>query len=235
MRLSVRRALIAASGLMLAATTLNAGDLMTDNAASIVRGGQLYDKWWKVVKGTEPSGTHAAYPADAAKEGSSTWRCKECHGWDYIGPDGRYSSGSHYTGIKGISDMAGGDVAAVAAAIRGGPHGFGADLLDDQAINDLAMFVSQGQFDIDSYISDGKSTGDAAVGEPIYQTVCAGCHGADGAKITDMPPLGEISGNPQESMHKIMFGQPDESMPALYVFGPQVAADITAYMHTLPQ
>lgn len=213
----------------------HAQDLALENAASIVRGGQIYDKWWKVLKTAEPTGTHSAYPADAAKEGSSTWRCKECHGWDYVGPKGRYSSGSHFTGIVGIEGVAGGDPTVIAAAIRGAPHGFGSDLIDDAAMTDLANFVSQGQFDMSPHIADGKSTGDAAAGEQLYATLCAGCHGADGMKITDMPPLSEISGNPQETMHKILFGQPNEAMPALYVFGPQVAADITAYLHTLPQ
>ena len=26
--------------------------------------------------------------------GSDTWRCKECHGWDYMGVDGAYAGGS---------------------------------------------------------------------------------------------------------------------------------------------
>jgi thiosulfate dehydrogenase len=214
---------------------VQAQGLEFENAASIVRGGQLYDKWWKITKSTEPSETHSAYQADTGRDGSGTWRCKECHGWDYIGPKGRYSSGSHYTGIKGIEGLAGGDPTEISASIRGGPHNFSAEQIDDASMADLANFVSQGQFDMSPYIADGKSTGDAAVGEPLYATLCAGCHGADGAKIKEMPPLGEISGNPQETMHKILFGQPAEAMPALYVFGPQVAADITAYLHTLPQ
>lgn len=212
-----------------------AGEMNMENAASIMRGGQLYDKWWKVNGADEPSGTHSAYPADAAKDGSATWRCKECHGWDYIGPNGRYASGSHYTGIKGVADLAGGDTAAIAAAIRGEPHGFTDAHLSDGDVADLALFIAQGQVDIASYISDGMASGDAATGEAVYATVCAGCHGNDGMKIKDMPPLGEIAGNPQETMHKILFGQPNEAMPGLLVFGSDLAADITAYLHTLPK
>lgn len=210
-------------------------DLAITDAASIARGGQIYDKWWKVLGSPEPTETHAAYPADSAKDGSATWRCKECHGWDYIGPNGRYSSGSHFTGIKGIEGMAGGDTVAIAAAIRGGPHGLTPAMIDDAAMADLALFVSQGQYDITAYVVDGASTGDTAVGEAAYATVCAGCHGSDGMKIKEMPPLGELSGNPQEMMHKIMNGQPTEAMPAMRIFGPQLAADITAYMATLPK
>jgi mono/diheme cytochrome c family protein len=212
-----------------------AADLNTENAASIVRGGQLYDKWWKVNGAAEPSATHPAYPATSKQEGSGTWRCKECHGWDYIGAEGRYSSGSHFSGIVGISGMAGGDTAAIAAAIRGGSHGFTADMLSDADVADLANFVSAGQYDMTSYLADGMSTGDAATGGAVYATVCAGCHGDDGMKIKDMPPMGEIAGNQQETLHKIMFGQPHEAMPALYVFGAQVAADVAAYVATLPK
>jgi len=28
------------------------------------------------------------------RSGKDTWRCKECHGWDYMGVDGAYGSGS---------------------------------------------------------------------------------------------------------------------------------------------
>ena len=70
--------------------------------ADAVRGGLLYDKYWKVTGGEEPTGEHILYPSFGVNTGNSTWRCKECHGWDYIGKDGRYSSGSHYTGINGL-------------------------------------------------------------------------------------------------------------------------------------
>jgi thiosulfate dehydrogenase len=31
----------------------------------------------------EPQGTHPSYPKAGKKTGAGTWRCKECHGWDY--------------------------------------------------------------------------------------------------------------------------------------------------------
>ena len=36
------------------------------------------------------------------RAGADTWRCKECHGWDYAGKDGAYGSGDHRTGIVGV-------------------------------------------------------------------------------------------------------------------------------------
>ena len=55
---------------------------------SVARGGQLYDKWWAVLGHDKPKQTHPAYPAEGKQKGDSTWRCKECHGWDYRGADG---------------------------------------------------------------------------------------------------------------------------------------------------
>ncbi|MCP3904086.1 MAG: hypothetical protein GY715_10675, partial [Planctomycetes bacterium] len=66
-----------------------AGDGLVDG----VRGGQLWDKWWVVTGAAEPVGDHPLYPPAGTQTGSTTWRCKECHGWDYKGVDGAYSSG----------------------------------------------------------------------------------------------------------------------------------------------
>jgi thiosulfate dehydrogenase len=68
--------------------------------AKVAKGALLYDNWpleALVLIGK----THPSYPAEGKVKGDSTWRCKECHGWDYKGKAGAYSSGKHYTGIKG--------------------------------------------------------------------------------------------------------------------------------------
>ena len=71
--------------------------------ADAARGGQLWDKWWAVNGGGEPTTTMPVYDDwSGTKSGSTTWRCKECHGWDYMGRDGAYASGSHYSGIAGV-------------------------------------------------------------------------------------------------------------------------------------
>jgi len=76
---------------------------------TIARGGQLYDNWMAVVEAEEPEATHPAYPADGKKKGAATWRCKECHGWDYRGKDGAYAKGSHATGIEIVRGVVGMD------------------------------------------------------------------------------------------------------------------------------
>ena len=204
-------------------------------AYRLARGGQLYDKWWAVLKAPKPESTHSAYPADGQYKDDATWRCKECHGWDYRGAEGAYSSGKHFTGIKGIAGAAGADPATIAATLRADPHGYTADMIPDAAMNDLALFVSKGQIDPAPYMSDGKSSGDVVAGKGYYEGICAGCHGLDGRKIKDADSLGAVSGNTVEMMHKVLNGQPAESMPALRSLDVQVAADIVAYVQTLPE
>jgi len=205
--------------------------------SSIARGGQLYDKWYKVIKAPKPEETHFSWPAsNTNKSGDATQRCKACHGWDLMGADGAYASGSYLTGITGLTGMAGAPTADIIAIIKDDTHGFGG-MMDDQDYLDLANFVSAGQFDIDAYIDRGSkaAVGDVAKGEEIYNTVCSNCHGADGGLPKDMPLLGALANkNPWEIIQKIMNGQPAENMPALRAFGPQVSADVLAYLQTLP-
>ena len=225
--------LILAGSIMTVPSATNAEEL----ESSLARGGQLYDKWYKVIKAEAPTEAHAAYPADRAyaEKPDSNWRCKECHGWDYQGKDGAYASGKHATGIPGIAGKAGADPAEIVAVLTDDVHGYDG-LMDEADLTDLANFVSQGQVDMDLYIDRETKApkGDAAKGEAYYNTICANCHGKDGKEVKDMPPMGKLMGNPWEVMHKIMNGQPDEDMPALRALDPQVTADIMAHTATLP-
>lgn len=198
---------------------------------SIARGGRLYDKWYKEIDDKAPAESHKLYPKDAkyAEDPGSNWRCKECHGWDGMGADGAYSSGKHFSGIKGINGMKGADPADVVAILKDDAHGYG-DYLYDEELQDLANFVVEGQSNYANYITDGKIVGDAARGGQIYRTVCTNCHGADGKLPKDMPMLGSLTGNPWEVMHKVLNGQPKESMPALRALDHQIAADVVAYI-----
>ena len=100
---------------------------------------------------------------------------------------------------------------------------------------DLALFVSKGQMDVGKYVADKKAKGNAAKGEAYFNTICAGCHGMDGKKIKDAPPLGSVADNAPEMLHKIMNGQPAESMPAMRALDPQISVDIASYLTQLPK
>ncbi|MCH7936499.1 MAG: hypothetical protein IH994_05325 [Proteobacteria bacterium] len=120
---------------------------------AIARGGQLYDNWMAVIEADKPKATHPAYPKAGKKKGASTWRCKECHGWDYMGKDGAYAKGSHYTGIKGVRAMVGMDVNKIHRIIMDKTHGFTKQRMPHSAMEKLALFLSEGQVDNDRYIA----------------------------------------------------------------------------------
>jgi mono/diheme cytochrome c family protein len=224
---------------MLIGTAVIAGaGQATADEGTIALGGKLYDKWFKVVKAPTPKDTHMSWPAsNTKKKGNATHRCKSCHGWDYMGKDGAYASGSYKTGISGLRGLAGGDAGKVVAALKDKTHGY-AGKMDDGAMNALAMFVTQGQVDMDAYIDRAgkKAKGDAAKGKDYYGTLCVNCHGAEGKEPKDMPALGGLSnGNPWEVLHKILNGQPGEGMPGLRALPQNVSADVLAYLQTLPK
>ncbi len=206
--------------------------------SSIARGGRLYDKWFKVTGAPKPSGTHSAWPgSNTKKKGNATHRCKACHGWDLMGKDGAYASGSYKTGIKGLRNLEGADNSKVIAAMKDDTHGF-AGKMEDQDFTDLANFVTRGQIDMDKVVDrkSKKAKGDSGKGAAYFNTVCVNCHGMDGREPKDMPPLGKLSNkNPWEVIQKILNGQPQEDMPALRAFDAQVTVDITAYLQTLPK
>ncbi len=224
----------------------NGGAVRASEAKSelwaIARGGQLYDKWWEVLEKEKPTTTHPAYPANGKKKGAATWRCKECHGWDYKGKNGAYAKGSHFTGIKGVLGAKGRSPRELARIIRDKSHGYGKDLLPDEEVERLALFLSRGLIETDGYIDRGtkKVRGDVRRGAALYETICAKCHGLDGKQINfgdEKKPeyVGTIAAeNPWEVLHKIRFGNPMTEMPALVGLDLDDQLAILAYTATLP-
>ena len=191
--------------------------VVADELETTIVGGRLYDKWWVDTKQTPPDTTHPAYQGGKAS-GSATWRCKECHGWDYRGKDGAYAKGSHYTGIKGIRAAAGRPVAELLQTLE--THGFSA-YLDAENMKAVAQFVSQGQIDMTTVIDyeTKQAKGDKQAGKKHYDKHCQDCHGKSGKALNlahdkDKPEyVGTIAGkNPWETLHKIRFGHPGAFM-----------------------
>ena len=223
------------------------------NAESVARGGLLYDTWWKVVPGaSEPKSDQALWSLQTTnkRKGSVSWRCKECHGWDYKGKDGAYATGSRRTGFQGVWEgVQKKSVEELAAILRGTPnpkHDF-SSVLRPADITDLAGFLKNGLVDATRYV-DYKSKkpigGDEGRGKSQY-AVCGACHGPDGKKLnfgTDKAPeyVGTIAkSNPQEFLHKIRMGQPGSqpAMPGALVMGWDLkqVVDVLAYSQTLPE
>jgi mono/diheme cytochrome c family protein len=208
-------------------------------AVSIAHGGRLYDNWQAETGAPQQALAHPAYPPTAFHTGDAplTWRCKSCHGWDYLGNRGSYASGRNATGIKGIRDMAGTEPGRIVAILRDATHKYDA-VLKERDLQDLAFFVSQGQIDMDVAIDrpSGRARGDAERASAYYRTICATCHGSDGRRIITTVPLGRVARtNPWESLHKIANGHPNEKMPALRELDQQLLIDILAYLQGLPE
>ena len=234
-----------------AATTATSPDPPGYVLADGVRGGLLYDKWWPVNGAAEPQGDHPLYPAIGQKSGSTTFRCKECHGWDYKGAGGAYASGSHFTGITGVlsTTLTPQDVFDLLAGsdTKSGGHDLPAYGMTDRELWDVVKFVLEGVVDTDLYIDgSGAFIGSALAGEAVYGTdvnegACATCHGVDGQWI-DIYGSGIYIGtvandNPWEFLHKTRYGHPGSPMTSFELLNwpLTMAADVGAHSATLPQ
>jgi thiosulfate dehydrogenase len=210
----------------------------------IAYGGRLYDNWIEMVGRGAPRGNHPVYPRAGKQVGPSTWRCKECHGWDYNGKDGAYGNpaNSHYTGIKGIRAFAGKDPKAVIEILRDKTHGLDDRMLPKYAAERLALFVARGQVKAEDYLKpDGSPNGDVNKGRAVFQTVCAVCHGYDGKSINfgsgNKPAyIGTVAnGNFPELLHKARNGHPGAIMIPQIALEVQRIIDVAAYARHLPQ
>ena len=212
------------------------------NIWAISRGGQIYDEWWAVIEAPEPKGTHPSYPATGKQTGAATWRCEECHGWDYKGIDGAYGKGPHFTGIKGVRGVEGVDPASIMKIITDKTHGYKEDMLPAGALDKLTLFLSFGQLDMDQYIDRAtkKARGNPLRGAQYFQTICANCHGFDGKEMNfgeeeEVEYVGTVANhNPWKALHKIRFGQPGFGMVSLSVLNVQDQVDILSYIQTPP-
>ena len=148
-------------------------------------GGQIYDKWWAVLGLEEPTEDNPLWSTQEnnTRTGKDTWRCKECHGWDYKGVDGAYADSSHTTGFSGVL----GSEADLTSWIDGSAnadHDFSM-YMDESEIAMMVAFMQDGQIDMTPYINyeDKSLYGDLTNGESLFQIGCVRCHGEDGQAI----------------------------------------------------
>ena len=206
-------------------------------------GGRIYDNWFNALGADEPESTHPVWPsANTTESGSTTWRCKSCHGWDYKGTDGQYGSGDYKTGIAGVSHMTGRAPSDLVKILSDANHQYTDEMIPNEARIRVGAFLSEGMHDTDVHIADdGKVLGDAETGKAIFQNVCAACHGFDGRAINwgdddESAFVGtESNANPWEVLHKIRNGHPGYEMVSLRAFPIEYAVDTLAYAQTLPE
>lgn len=214
----------------------------------LASGGRLYDRWYAALGKKGPSTNHPSWPDENTNlSGAETWRCKNCHGWDYLGREGHLQSGPGATGIRGVQRMRGRSVDDVVAVLENRTHQYTDELIPGHAKRRIAAFISQGQHTVAQYVdASGDVRGSAANGHNLFQTVCAACHGFDG-KARRLGGTGDPShvgkaiylgtkarNGPVEVLHKIRNGHPGAPMISLRGLGMQAAADVLAYAQQLP-
>ena len=213
-----KTAILAGAALAVGTLSLAAQSEAMSPEGLLAKGGQLYDWYYKISEGDVMKSTHALMP-EGGKKGKGSWRCSTCHGFDYNGA----------FDLKGLQGAAGKSADDIVAILRDAKHGYTADILNDQEAKAVGMFVSKGVIDV------AKAKGDAAKGQGYYETICAVCHGPDGKKISDMPPVGAVVNElPERSLHRIRYSKPAEDMPAMSALPLQVALDVWEYTKTLP-
>ncbi len=213
--------------------------------ADIQKGALLYDKWFKVLD-VEISGNHPLYPSEAKKSGGDTWRCKECHGWDYIGKDGRYKKGSHFTGIDGLYSARTKSPQQLYDILtdKSSAHTINSLASSSDSVWALVKFIREGQIEISNALnSDGTARGDVGNGNQLAKRLCTMCHGKDGNKIDFKKDKDGLQGvgwlandNPQETLHKIRWGHPRSAMPSSVAdknLSDAATVDILTYYLTL--
>ncbi len=214
--------------------------------ADIKLGALLYDNWLK-VRDVRISTNHPLYPSKTKRNGSTTWRCKECHGWDYLGENGSYGAGLHFTGIKGLYDSRNQTPEELFSAITNtvDAHDFTENLhLSVTDIWALVKFIREGIIDVREMISViGIANGSISEGKYLYAQYCSECHGMDGRKINFREDLEGTHGvgwealaDPHETLHKIRWGHPGTDKPSMVAdkkLSDEDIVDILSFSQTL--
>lgn len=240
--------IIGALALLIASTVLAKEGVPSQD--DIIRGAQLYDKWYAVLGVDPPAGNMPIWNRQTTntRSGGDTWRCNECHGWDYRGSQGEYQAGSHYTGFPDlwmlVQELQVEDIINHLKGNLDPAHNFSA-YLDDTALTQLADFLKFGIIDDTIYINPISLRvvdPDFSHGLQLYQSTCLKCHGEDGKKILFRIEgideyLGSIANrDPWRFLHRTRFGAAGTDMPVGVSLGWQPAdgRDVLAFAQTLP-
>jgi len=229
--------------------------------ASLTRGGRLYDDWMEErgVTVTQPNPGYALTMGKVT-DAPQTWRCTECHGWDYRGVEGAYRTGAHFTGVMGVLHARQDPKEELFEVIKNGIEGeamsaFGSQAYSDEDLWDLVRFLKEGTVELSLHLDPegGLLHADAAAGKVLFEQglpgtdpakTCVACHGADGKKVNfhegEAEPeyLGTVAAeDPWEFQHHVRCGHPGGlTMPAFQDLGWTLenVLDVLAFVRTLP-
>ena len=216
----------------------------------IIQGALIYDRWYAALETDPPEGDMPIWARQSTntRSGADTWRCAECHGWDYRGAAGAYKAGSHFTGFPDVYTLvAEMEPAEIIDHLKGAndpAHDFSA-YLDAAALNQVAVFLKFGAIDDTPYIdpiSLRVIDADPEHGRSLYEATCQSCHGEDGTTIVFRSEginetLGSVANrDPWRFLHRTRFGVAGTDMPVGYALGwtPEDGRDVLAYVHSLP-
>ena len=222
----------------------------TPSPDDMIRGAILYDRWYAALGQQAPEGDMPIWDRQStnSRTGPDTWRCVECHGWDYKGSQGAYNSGSHFTGFPNIRALVPNlpeqEIVDHLKGSKDPAHDF-SSYMDDASLGRLALFLKFGLIDDDQYIDDVSLKvigGDQERGKALYEQVCANCHGMDGKLIVFRTEgvdedLGSVANrDPWRFLHRTRFGVAGVDMPvgAKLGWSAEDGRDVLAYVQTLP-
>jgi thiosulfate dehydrogenase len=249
MRNLARMVFILMALIILGSTAVSARSVQK-SADDVVIGAQLYDKWYAALSVNPPVGDMPAWARQTTntRSGADTWRCSECHGWDYKGSEGAYSAGSHYTGFPNVMKLASAmtpeEIVGHLKGSKDPSHDF-SKYIDAANLQKLALFLKEGVIDDAEFIDAATlkvKNGDLAHGQQLYGHTCAACHGADGKQIIFRTEgiseyLGSVANrDPYRFLHRTRFGVAGTEMPVGRDLGwiPADGRDVLAYAQTLP-
>jgi len=215
-----------------------------------VAGARIYQNWMIALDIKPPEGDQPLWSEQESNErsGDVTWRCKECHGWDYKGAEGAFGPGSvRYTGFPSLEGSVGTSQEEVLAWLDGSNnpnHNF-LEITNPNALNNLAVFLRTMQADLALIIDydTGEAMGDEISGAELYASACEECHGSTGRRINFSAagsPLyvGDLATvDPWKTAHAIRFGSVLGDMPGTEEVGWSLGkvADVIAFSQTLPR
>jgi thiosulfate dehydrogenase len=222
----------------------------TPSGEDIIQGALLYDNWYATLGVAAPQGDMPIWSRQSTntRSGPVTWRCSECHGWDYRGAGGAYGSGSHFTGFPDLwslsPDLQTSDIVSHLQGVNDPAHDFSA-YLDGQSMTELAAFVKSGLIDDSTYVDPVSLQvleADLTRGRALYESTCRRCHGEDGKSIVFRSEgidefLGSVAiRDPWRFLHRTRFGVAGTDMPVGARLGwtPEDGRDVLAYAQTLP-